>query len=69
MPLPIFLVRLALILTHRCLLRILRLKFTHHLPVSWLGKYIQEAIAGMRCGWQAGMKLNQTDDFIGESKK
>lgn len=69
MPLPIFLVRLAFLLTHRCLLRILRLKFTHNLPIFLLHKYIREAIAGIRYGWEAGMKLNQTDDFMGDSKK
>ena len=69
MPLPIFLVRLTLLLTHRCILRILRLKFTHNLPVSLLGKYIQDVIAGIRYGWDAGIKLNQIDDFMGESKK
>lgn len=57
-PLPIFVVRLALLLIYRCLLRILRLKFTHNLPVSVLIKYIQDSIAGIRCGWSAGMKLH-----------
>ncbi len=61
-PLPIFVVRLALLLIYRCLLRILRLKFTHNLPVSVLIKYIQDSIAGIRCGWSAGMKLHDIKD-------
>jgi GT2 family glycosyltransferase len=57
-PLPIFLVRLASLLIYRCLLRILRLKFTHNLPNYLLLKYIQESIVGIRCGWEAGLKLH-----------
>jgi GT2 family glycosyltransferase len=57
-PLPIFTIRLTLLLIYRCLLRILRLKFTHNLPFSLLFQYIQESIIGVRCGWEAGIKLH-----------
>jgi len=58
LPLPIFLIRLTLLLIYRCLLRILRLKFTHNLPFSLLGQYIQESILGVCHGWEAGIKLH-----------
>jgi len=67
-PLPIFLVRLASLLIYRCLLRILRLKFTHNLPISLLLKYIRESIAGIRCGWEAGLKLHRVEDWIKVAK-
>lgn len=56
---PIFILRLNLILIHRCLLRIIRLKFTHNLPSSILIKYIQEALEGFRVGWEAGLGLHK----------
>jgi hypothetical protein len=58
-PYPIFFARLVLILTYRCLLRILRLKFTHHLPNSTLINYIQQAFDGIRAGWTAGINLHK----------
>ncbi|QYX30154.1 glycosyltransferase family 2 protein [Sphaerospermopsis torques-reginae] len=58
-PLPILIIRLTLLLIYRCLLRIIRLKFTHHLSHEILWKYIQESIAGVRIGWNAGMAFHQ----------
>ena len=54
---PILLTRLTSILIRRCLLRILRLKFTHNLPNSVLIKYINQSIKGTFVGWAAGMEL------------
>lgn len=59
--LPLFLTRLIFLLTYRCFLRIFRLKFTHHLPNSTLIKYIQQAFAGIRVGWEAGLNLHQVN--------
>jgi cellulose synthase/poly-beta-1,6-N-acetylglucosamine synthase-like glycosyltransferase len=56
---PILIARLVLVLIFRCILRIIRLKFTHNLPNSILFKYIQEAIEGLRMGWQAGLGLHK----------
>jgi hypothetical protein len=60
-PFPIFFARLTLLLTYRCLLRILRLKFTHHLPNSTLIKYIQQVFNGVRVGWAAGFNLHKVN--------
>jgi len=60
-PFPIFVTRLALLLIYRCLLRILRLKFTHNLPNSILVKYIQQALEGIRVGWVAGLNLHEVN--------
>lgn len=57
LPLPMFLIRITLLLIYRCLLRILCLNFTHNLPFYLLWHYIQESIIGVRHGWDAGMKL------------
>jgi len=54
---PILVTRLTSLLIRRCLLRILRLKFTHNLPNSTLAKYIGQTVAGIRIGWTVGMKL------------
>ncbi|MEH2092975.1 glycosyltransferase family 2 protein [Nostoc sp.] len=62
LPFPMFLIRLTFLLIYRCLLRILRLKFTHNLPFSLLFQYIQESIVGVRHGWEAGMKLYNSKD-------
>ncbi|MEC4814630.1 MAG: glycosyltransferase family 2 protein [Scytonema sp. PMC 1069.18] len=59
-PFPIFVVRLTSLLIYRCLLRILRLKFTHHLPNAIIVKYIQQALDGIRVGWTAGINRYQT---------
>lgn len=56
---PILLTRLTSLLIRRCLLRILRLKFTHHLPNSVLVKYIKQSVKGIRVGWIAGMDLHK----------
>ena len=58
-PLPIFILRLTILLIYRCLLRILRLKFTHNLSNEILWKYMQASIEGVRVGWNAGMKLQR----------
>jgi hypothetical protein len=58
---PILLTRLALLLTRRCLLRILRLKFTHNLPTSIVVEYIRHSIKGIRAGWIAGLDLHNLD--------
>ncbi len=58
--LPIFITRLTWLLIYRCLLRILRLKFTHNLSNYLLFQYIQDSIVGVRHGWKAGMKLYNT---------
>ncbi len=55
---PVFLARLASLLLYRCLLRILRLKLTHRLPVALLLQYMQEAIAGVGEGWKAGLQVH-----------
>lgn len=56
---PILLTRLTSLLIRRCLLRILRLKFTHSLPNSTLLKYIKQSVEGTRVGWTAGMDLHR----------
>ncbi len=58
---PIFVTRLSLLLIRRCLLRILRLKFTHNLPNSILVKYIGQAFEGIRVGWTAGLNLHKVN--------
>lgn len=60
-PFFIFVARLILLITSRCLLRILRLKFTHHLPISTLINYIQQTFDGSRVGWKAGLNLHKTN--------
>ena len=55
---PILVTRLTLLLIRRCLLRILRLKFTHNLPNSTLLKYIKQSIEGIRVGWTGGLNLH-----------
>jgi hypothetical protein len=57
---PILITRLTFLLIYRCLLRILRLKLTHNLPISILLQYIQQSAEGVRIGWEAGMRLHQT---------
>ncbi len=54
-PFPILCLRLASLLIYRCLLRILRLKFTHNLPTKILWGYIKKSIEGVMVGWNAGM--------------
>ncbi len=54
-PLPILIIRLASLLIYRCLLRIIRLKFTHRLNNGILWQYIQQAFKGVRVGWSAGI--------------
>jgi GT2 family glycosyltransferase len=56
-PFPIFCLRLILLLTYRCFLRIIRLKFTHHLSNPSIWQYIQDSIYGARLGWKAGINL------------
>lgn len=58
---PIFVWRLTLLLIYRCLLRIIRLKFTHNLPNSTLIHYIQQAFDGMRVGWEAGFNIHKVN--------
>lgn len=60
-PFPILLTRLTLLLIYRCLLRILRLKFTHNLANSILLKYIKQSIEGIRVGWTVGMNLHNVN--------
>lgn len=55
---PVFLVRLSALLIYRCLLRILRLKLTHHLSNALLLHYIREAIVGVAEGWRAGLQFH-----------
>lgn len=67
---PVFLIRLAGLLTYRCLLRILRLKLTHHLSNALLLQYIREAIAGVNEGWRAGLQFHkQSSHRLAEPKK
>jgi glycosyltransferase involved in cell wall biosynthesis len=54
---PVFALRLAGLLTYRCFLRILRLKLIYHIPNQELFHYLQQAIAGIRAGWVAGMAI------------
>jgi glycosyltransferase involved in cell wall biosynthesis len=58
-PFPILICRLIFLLIRRCLLRIIRLKFTHNLSTYLILKYIQESIDGVRVGWVAGIKLHK----------
>ncbi|HIK19193.1 MAG TPA: glycosyltransferase family 2 protein [Leptolyngbyaceae cyanobacterium M33_DOE_097] len=67
---PIFLMRLAGLLMYRCLLRILRLRFTHHLPNALLLQYIREAIAGVGEGLKAGLQFHNAKSYqLAEPKK
>lgn len=67
---PAFLIRLASLLIHRCLLRILRLKLTHHLPAALLLQYMQEAITGVGEGWRAGLQFHSPESYMSaEAKK
>ncbi len=54
--LPVLIVRLTSLLIYRCMLRIIRLKFTHNLPNAVLINYIKQAFHGMRVGWQSGFQ-------------
>jgi hypothetical protein len=58
-PFPIFIIRLTLLLIYRCLLRIIRLKFTHNVPNSILLKYIKQSIEGIHVGWIAGLNFHK----------
>jgi len=60
-PFPILLPRLTLLLIYRCLLRILRLKFTHNLSNAILWQYIKQSIQGVRVGWTAGLALHKVN--------
>jgi GT2 family glycosyltransferase len=60
-PFPILITRLILLLIYRCFLRIIRLKFTHHLSNAILGKYIQESIEGIQIGWTSGLELHKVN--------
>jgi cellulose synthase/poly-beta-1,6-N-acetylglucosamine synthase-like glycosyltransferase len=51
--------RLSLLLTRRCFLRIIRLKFTHNVPSSILLNYIEQSIGGIQVGWVAGLSLHK----------
>ncbi|MBW4648107.1 MAG: glycosyltransferase family 2 protein [Kastovskya adunca ATA6-11-RM4] len=51
--------RLSLLLTRRCFLRIIRLKFTHNVPSSILLNYIKQSIEGIQVGWVAGLSLHK----------
>lgn len=61
-PLPILITRLTILLIYRCFLRIIRLKFTHHLSNELLWKYIKESIEGISVGWTAGMALHKVNE-------
>ncbi|WP_016953215.1 glycosyltransferase family 2 protein [Anabaena sp. PCC 7108] len=61
-PFPILITRLTILLIYRCFLRIIRLKFTHHLSNKLLWKYIKESIEGIRLGWTAGMTLHKVNE-------
>ena len=58
-PIPILIFRLSLLLSYRCLLRIIRLKFTHNLSNKSIWQYIKESIDGIHVGWMAGIKLHE----------
>jgi GT2 family glycosyltransferase len=61
-PFPILITRLTILLVYRCFLRIIRLKFTHHLSNELLWKYIKESIEGISVGWTAGMALHKVNE-------
>lgn len=61
-PFPILITRLTILLIYRCFLRIIRLKFTHHLSNELLSKYIKESIEGISVGWTAGMALHKVNE-------
>ncbi|MBD2292150.1 glycosyltransferase family 2 protein [Anabaena sphaerica FACHB-251] len=68
LPLAILLIRLASLLIYRCLLRIIRLKFTHGLSNRILWQYIQEAFKGVRVGWSAGIAWHSgNNEKVGKS--
>ncbi|MDB9376293.1 glycosyltransferase family 2 protein, partial [Nodularia sphaerocarpa] len=58
-PFPVLVIRLTLLLIYRCLLRIIRLKFTHNLSYKMLWKYIQQCLKGVRVGWNKGICLHK----------
>jgi GT2 family glycosyltransferase len=58
-PMPILVFRLILLISYRCLLRIIRLKFTHHLSNKLIWQYIKESIDGVHVGWIAGIDFHK----------
>ena len=58
-PLPIICIRLAFLLTYRCFLRIIRLKFTHNLSNKLIWQYFKESFGGIRLGWIAGLDFHR----------
>ncbi|PNK08028.1 glycosyl transferase [Cylindrospermopsis raciborskii S07] len=58
MPYWIFILRLSSLLIYRCLLRILRLKFSHNLNNHILLDYIKQAIKGISLGWSYGVNTS-----------
>ncbi len=60
-PFPIFITRLFSLLMRRCFLRIVRLKLTHNLPNRVLLRYVRQAIAGLKEGWQSGLRWQEGD--------
>ncbi|MBD2103180.1 glycosyltransferase family 2 protein [Leptolyngbya sp. FACHB-261] len=59
LPTALLMSRLTLLLTRRCLLRILRLKLTHGLSNAVLTQYLREAMAGFQVGYAAGLALHK----------
>lgn len=59
--LPVLIFRLTSLLIYRCMLRIIRLKFTHNLPNAILFNYMQQAFQGMSIGWQSGFNKHKAN--------
>ncbi|MBE9199980.1 MULTISPECIES: glycosyltransferase [unclassified Nodularia (in: cyanobacteria)] len=59
LPFPVLVIRLTLLLIYRCLLRIIRLKFTHNLSYKMLWKYIEQCLKGIQVGWSKGIALHK----------
>jgi glycosyltransferase involved in cell wall biosynthesis len=54
---PIFIVRLASLLTYRCFLRIIRLKLFSGVSSHEFFHYVEQTIEGIKTGWVHGMHL------------
>jgi GT2 family glycosyltransferase len=52
-------VRLAVIVFRRCLVRVLRLKFSHNISWATLGLYLGDIHRGLAIGWKSGIKLHR----------
>jgi glycosyltransferase involved in cell wall biosynthesis len=54
---PVFIIRLASLLTYRCFLRILRLKLLYGISNYEFFCYVEQTIEGIKVGWSHAMNL------------